>query len=61
MGKGKGPGIKRPQREESYISSQSEDNKYEHRLMSLGLRRREKRRARKKLGGGGLKRERGKI
>lgn len=44
--KGKGPGIKRPQREECKISSQSEDNKYEHRLMSLGLKRKEKRRVR---------------
>lgn len=49
--KGKGPGIKQSCREECKISSRSEHNKYEHRLMSLDLRRREMRRAKK----GGVK------
>lgn len=59
--KGKGPGIKQSQREECYISSQSRNNKYEHRLMSLDLKRERQRQKRSWEGGGGLKRKRGKY
>lgn len=52
--KGKGPGIKQSQREECYISSQSRNNKYEHRLMSLDLKRERERQERScERGGGG--------
>lgn len=57
--KGKGPGMKQSQREECYISSQSRNNKYEHRLMSLDLKR--ERQRQKRSCEGGLKRKRGKY
>lgn len=49
--KGKGPGIKQSQREECYISSWSRNNKYEHRLMSLDLKRERERQERSCEGG----------
>lgn len=58
---GKGPGMKRSQREECYISSESRNNKYEHRLMSLDLEREGERQEGSCEGGLKRKRKRGKY
>lgn len=62
--RGRGLELSSPKEKSAKSALKSKDNKYEHSLMSLGLRRKEKRRVRngvKKWGRGLVKKETGKI